>query len=495
MSEFSDNSKLNELASFSSMHYIAPSVPRHSHPDLDQSAGHICTSALSLALSALAFPAVALTSRKLQRALLAVVVLNISWQIQKHFFLREDVADLGSLGGLQASLGNIALAGLYVAWLIESVTRRGSRDSVRRHLSAVTVSAALFLLFNAVSLLVASDATLGAFEVVSVLERFLLYIYIANKVSSREDVLFILRILLIGLIIQSVLMLAQAAGLIQTIDWNGIKARTDFAGDPRVSGTLGSPNPAAAYLAMNMTFAFAVLLSGVGRVDKCLSSVGLFLALLPLLFTSSRGGWLSFLAGFITVLLVSRSRAPRTLVAITVVALIFVATSFVGPVGERLVGDDRGSAAARMPLNHLALAMIEEHPMLGVGSNNFSVAMQPYLAHAFTGDFVYTVHNTYLCVWAETGIGGLIAFVWFLFSVLYRALRVWLLRDYALAFMSLGCAAAIMGFMIQMNFDPFRSGGASHLIWLFGGLVTVMYRLSRKSLILSSTSMSPVIRT
>jgi O-antigen ligase len=453
----------------------------------------MCTSVLSLALRALAFPAVALATRKVQRVLLAVVVLNTSWEIQKHFFLRQDAADLGSLGGLQVSLGTIALTGLYVAWLIESVIHRGSRESEKRHLSSVTIPAALFLLFCMVSLLVASDATLGAFEVVSVLERFLLYIYIVNRVSTRKDVLFVSRVLLFGLIIQSVLMLAQAGGFVSAIDWNGIKARASFAGDPRVSGTLGSPNPAAAYLAMSMIFAFAVLLSGVRRVDKFLSGASLSLALLPLLFTSSRGGWLSFLAGFITVLLVSRSRAPRKLTAIAVVALILVAISLSGSVQKRIFGDDNGSAASRIPLDKLALAMIEDHPFVGVGTNNFSVAMQPYLAHALTGDFVYTVHNTYLCVWAETGIGGLLAFVWFLLSILHRAFRVWLLGDYVLAFMSLGCAAAIMGFMIQMNFDPFRSGGAGHLIWLFGGLVTVMYRLSRESRILPATSIDRVL--
>src|ERR1019366_5179482 len=380
LNQFSDSP--NHLSPLSSpMPNSAPSVRSRANEDLAHSAGHVCTSSLSLALRALAFPAVALTSRKLQRSLLAVVVLNISWQIQKHFFLREDLANLGSLGGLQVSLTNVALVGLYVAWLIESVTHCGSSESEKRQSGPVTLPAALFLSFCALSLLVAGDATLGVFEVVSILERFLLYIYIVNKVSSREDVLFVTRVLLIGLIIQSVLMLAQAGGLLPTFDWYGIKARTDFAGDSRVSGTLGSPNPAAAYLAMCMVFAFSVLLSGVRRFDKCLSGIALSVALLPLFFTLSRGGWLSFFAGFITVLLVSRFRAPRKLVAIAFVAFILVAISLSGPVHERLVGDDRGSAASRIPLNKLALAMIEDHPLLGVGSNNFSVAMQPYLAH------------------------------------------------------------------------------------------------------------------
>src|ERR1035438_1531334 len=276
MTHLANSTRSFEPTRSSSMPSIAESVRARSNATIGRAVERVCTCALSLALRALVFPAVALTSRKLQRALLAIIVLNISWQIQKYFFLREDVANLGSMGGLQISLTNIALAGLYAAWLIESVIHRGSGEPEKQHLSAVTISAALFVLFCALSILVASDATLGAFEVSSVLERFLLtlgafevssvlerfllYIYIVHKVGSREDLLFVTRVFLIGLIIQSFLMLAQAGGLLPTVDWYGIKARTDFAGDPRVSGTIGSPNTAAAYLAMSMVFAFSVLL-------------------------------------------------------------------------------------------------------------------------------------------------------------------------------------------------------------------------------------------
>src|ERR1017187_1026042 len=224
MTHLANSTRSFEPTRSSSMPSIAESVRARSNANMDRSVGRVCTCALSLALRALVFPAVALTSRKLQRALLAIIVLNISWQIQKYFFLREDVANLGSMGGLQISLTNIALAGLYAAWLIESVIHRGSGEPEKQHLSAVTISAALFVLFCALSILVASDATLGAFEVSSVLERFLLYIYIVHKVSSREDLLFVTRVFLIGLIIQSFLMLAQAGGLLPTIDWYGIKA-------------------------------------------------------------------------------------------------------------------------------------------------------------------------------------------------------------------------------------------------------------------------------
>jgi putative inorganic carbon (hco3(-)) transporter len=419
-----------------------------------------------------------LITRKVQRVLLAIVVLNFPFQIQKHFFLREDAAELGSLGGLQISLTNIALLGLYVAWLIEIVLRARSSAPLRRARSKLTLPAALFLLLNVVSLVVAGDVALGTFQVWSVLVLFLLYLYVAECAASREDVLFIVRILLIGLIPQCCLMLAQAGGLVGDFQFYGIKARTEFVGDRRISGTIGSPNPAAAYLAMMMVVALGVILADVRRVDKCLAGAGLALASLSLIFTLSRGGWISFLVGIAAMMIFAWRRVPWKTVGAVVAVPVLLAIPFRGVIAERLNSDDNGSAAARMPLNELAAAMIADHPLLGVGANNFPLAMQPYLRQSFSGEFLYTVHNTYLLVCAETGIGGLIAFVWFLFAIVRQGSRCWRMRNPLFAPIALGCAAAVMGFMVQMNFDPFGSGAAVDLLWLFAGLTTAMVRMN-----------------
>ena len=122
-----------------------------------------------------------------------------------------------------------------------------------------------------------------------------------------------------------------------------------------------------------------------------------------------------------------------------------------------------------MPLNKLAGSMIADRPLLGVGANNFALAMEPYVARDFAGDFLYTVHNTYLLVWAETGLGGLIAFVWLLIAILRQGSKCCQLRDPLFAPLALGCTAAVTGFMVQMSFDPFRSGAAIDLLWLVAG--------------------------
>ena len=411
----------------------------------------------------------------MQRILLTVVALNVSLQVQKHFFLREDLAAFGALGGLQISLTTLALAGLYTAWLVRSASVGASLQSVIGSHSRVTVAAGLFALACAISILAAGNAQLAAFGAFSALEQFLLYFYVANALTSRDDAVFILRILLLGLILQSALMLGQAAHLLPDVEWLGVKTRPTFSGEDRLSGTIGSPNTAAAYLGMNMTVALAVVLSRLGRVDRWIAFVGLALSIGPMIFTSSRGGWISALVSCSIVVFVAFSRVSRRAVAAVLLSLIVLLVPFSHLVSERFSADDNGSSTARMPLNRLALAMVADHPVMGVGANNFAAAMQPYLAHDFHGDFVYIVHNTYLLVWAETGTGGLVAFVCFLAAVLSKGFQRSPLGE-RLALPRLGCAAAVVCAMIQMTVEPGRGGAAGPGLWILAGVIVVLSR-------------------
>ena len=469
------------MASF--FNAINVAAPGQSHPRSRPTfpAERLYTTAFSLMVATLAASIAILATRQVERVLLAIAVLNISWQVQKHFFLRQAAQDLGSLGGLEISLTTIALVGLYAAWLARTVGWRGCPTSQRRSVDRVILPAFVFLLFCVASLAVAGDTVIGVFGFLSVLERFLLFLYIARTVTTRQDVVFIIRILLIGLIVQSCLMLAQAGGLIGDIQFYGIKTSAEFGGDVRISGTIGAPNMAAAYLAMMMAVAVGVALADGSRADRYLGRIGLAMATVPLILTSSRGGWLSFATALGTILVFGRRRIPWRIVGVVFVFLALLVVPFTGAIGQRLNSDDNGSAAARMPLNKLAFDMIVDHPLAGVGINNFALAMEPYLTRDFSGDFLYTVHNTYLLVWAETGIGGLIVFAWLLFAALRQGSRCWRSRDPLFAFPALGCAAAIVGFMVQMLFDPFRTDAANYMLWLLAGLITAMTRLSTRT--------------
>ncbi len=88
-----------------------------------------------------------------------------------------------------------------------------------------------------------------------------------------------------------------------------------------------------------------------------------------------------------------------------------------------------------------------------------------------------TVHNKYLLVCAETGIGGLLAFLYFLLSSIGKGWKCWKLQDPLLAPLALGIATAIIGHMIHANFAMFQGRVSIQSLWLNSALVVAMYNI------------------
>jgi O-antigen ligase len=312
---------------------------------------------------------------------------------------------------------------------------------------------------------------------------FLLYIYIANSVRTREEVLFIVKLLLIGLILESVLMIGLA-NTGQSFGLEGISTRIDAGKtsteSSRVAGTIGSPNSAAAYLCVLLTVAMGVMLTRLRAYYKWLAVAAFGLGAGALILTSSRGGWITF-ALSTTVLCCLAWRRGRLslksmLIVLGIVVLVFL--FFEGAILTRISADDRGSAYSRIPLMKLALRIIEDNPVLGVGANNFSSIVDQYITLEFSHEFLYAVHNQYLLVWVETGIGGLIAFVWFLVATVRRGLLGSRSSDPFLSSLALGLTVGVVGFMAHMSVDLFRGRPLTQLVWFLAGLITAIHGLA-----------------
>jgi O-antigen ligase len=174
-----------------------------------------------------------------------------------------------------------------------------------------------------------------------------------------------------------------------------------------------------------------------------------------------------------------KQRGRRLRLAIPLLLMIFIAgvvVMFQSTISTRLTADDVGSARARVPLMVTALEIIGDHPQLGVGANNY-VAALPRYESTFPGEWLYTVHNRYLLVAAETGLGGLIAFVWFLAVTIRRGWVRWRRKDVLLSPLALGLTAALAGQMVHMLVDIFNSRSAVQLLWVVAALIAAMSRI------------------
>jgi len=105
---------------------------------------------------------------------------------------------------LSISATTIALAGLYVSWFIRSQANRSSHARPSFHVNCHFL---LYLAVTAISVAVAQDVSLSLFEVFLLLEACLVYFYVANNVRTRQDVLFVVSLLLIACLLESIAMI------------------------------------------------------------------------------------------------------------------------------------------------------------------------------------------------------------------------------------------------------------------------------------------------
>jgi putative inorganic carbon (HCO3(-)) transporter len=440
-------------------------------------------SANSLVVAVLS-PFLALSSDIVPRILLAVVILDIPFEFGTHLYYRERDAAVGALGGLSISATTIALAGLYLSWFIRSHARKVSEAGPSFHVSLPLL---LYFAITAVSVAVAQDVTLSFFEVALLLEACLVYFYVANNVRTRQDVMFVVSLLLIGCLLEGLAMIVlQFTGMPSTI-W-GAPTQIQIESDPgqrfmRIGGTVGSPNFAAAYLSVSLASAASILFTNLERNLKWLAIAVLGVGGVALIFTFSRGGWIAAaLAVALICLLGCRRRgfSLKTPIAIILI-LAMLCSPFLSVISARLLEDDKGSAESRIPLMKLAFRIIEDNPVLGVGANNFSVVMDRYLTSDFREGWLFTVHNKYLLVLSETGIVGLIAFLAFLVDALRKGWQCWVHRDSLLSPLALGFTAGIAGHMLHMTVDVFRGRPTQQLLWLVAGLLAAMLTICRST--------------
>ena len=442
--------------------------------DLARRGGSLAASCLAGTLFAALAPL-----GSVQRLLLACALVDIPLQIDSNYAYLHEAAELGAVSGFNVSVTTIALALLYAGWLIGIAVN--PHRSWRVPLGPI-LPLALYALCTALSLVVARDVGLYGRGLFLLVQMFLLGLYLVAWIRTWRDVRFVVACLLGGLVLESLIILGlglagegfRVAGLTGRVD----AYSEEFGPLARFGGTVGSPNNASAYLQMLLAPALAVLATGLGPLCRTLAVAGLGLGSVALLATQSRGGWLAALLSLgVVALSLGRGRAVSPAVPVALIVLVSaLALFFHDDITRRLAGDDRGAARSRVPLMVTALDIIADDPLLGVGANNYAPALESHRS-TFGSGFFYVVHNQYLLVWAETGLVGLAAFLWFLGTTLRNGWRRWKWGDRLLSPLALGFTAAVAGQMVHMHVDVFTSRPQLQLLVVVAVLISVMSRM------------------
>lgn len=299
-------------------------------------------------------------------------------------------------------------------------------------------------------------------------DRFLIFLVFFYGVLSYKDSLRLLRMMLWVII---------ATNLITIIDiWNiPDLGRIQPGEDGRLGGPLGHANEYGAFFAVFLPATIAMYLEGVG-IRRYIAAVGAFITFLALLMTASRGAIVGSIAGLVVGAIylrryISARVASRAAFAICIFVIISFAVLVALGYGElmydRFIRAQQASdistiSSIRTNIWSTAIEKMAEYPMTFITGFGWNVY------HSW-GIFRYGTHNSYLTIFFNLGLIGLLFFLAILCNALATARRS---MANATREAQLHLAAFIFGFLAVCATIFFGELSTPWLfIWAYAGVI------------------------
>ena len=265
-------------------------------------------------------------------------------------------------------------------------------------------------------------------------------------------------------------------------------------------GSYNNANSLSLLLTLTFPIAFSLMEIEVNTAKKAILLLFLALIVVSCAYTKSRGGNLGMMIAVVSSIYLSRSFIKSRPVKIGIIATVFAlfgiyavalilsrpdAFGYFGGGGESSSGD-------RLMAWKAAIRMFLDHPLFGVGWNNF-------IENAFNYgmDKKLIAHNTMLSVLAESGIVGFIFYIGILWTSIKPLLKI--KKAYPkskidnLNIMNNGIMISFLCFLVDSTFSVKESEPAFWFLITLAAILSNIFRThsregasSRNRLILQS---------
>jgi O-antigen ligase len=298
-------------------------------------------------------------------------------------------------------------AGLLIAgaWLGEIASNRARvTAAARRHRRHLAVIAAVLVWFS-ISLAWTENTSAALADLWHWYALALLFVIVITVAVTRRAVTWMLSAFVGGAVVSVCLGIADGS------------LTSAAEGAARLEGAAGDPNFLAASLVAAAVLAGTLLVLAKSPISKAFLVVALGVLVVGLVTSASRGGALAGAVALAAAFVLFKRRRLQV-AAVTTVVLAVAGLTFVNAPAawDRVTSFDNDNG--RSDLWTVGWRMGEEHPILGVGLNNFREQSASYVRQPGTLEHVQLIvdrpsfaHNTYLQLFAEEGIVGLALFL------------------------------------------------------------------------------------
>lgn len=358
---------------------------------------------------------------RLHRQLFWLLVLLLPVQLGRHFWPNWTQVLGLPIDYLSPTvyLTDILVMGIFASWWWQK-RKSGRKYATRDALRKCWWVGAVFLYLLTASLL-AQNSAAALYKLIKISEFVFLGFYVAKEEYKIKEI----RSPLAGAVIYSsliaIVQFVKQSSINGFFWWLGerdfnlitpgiAKAIIDGRLVMRPYATFSHPNVLAGFILVSI-----IVISGKNRwsgVKKIWQWAALALGGITIVLSFSRSAWLvSLLVGLELVLRGWRRKKKRTLRALgLVLLLILIAILFY--FAPSLSGQE--TIDQRLALAEIGWKMIKINSLAGVGLNNFISQLPNYWQQFGMTYWLQPVHNIFLLLAAETGLTGLIIFLWFL---------------------------------------------------------------------------------
>jgi O-antigen ligase len=302
-----------------------------------------------------------------------------------------------------------------VGWIGTVAEHRAILREFAQRFQRLLTALVVLLGWVSLSALWATTASYTTSMLLTWVEVTLLFLIVATTPRSRRTVELLIWAFVGGAVLSVMVGLATSG-----LHSSASAIDTATQGEGRLSGGQGDPN----FLAAGLVPAIALAAGLTGTTRNVLARWSLLVAgallTVGLAATESRGGLVAATAMLIAAVIFYKRRRAQVLLFFAVAVSIGAVWFTTSPDAWHRVTNFNGGGNGRSDLWKVAWQAGQDHPILGVGLNNFRVVSPKYVRKPGTLHFVdliaekpHVVHNTYLQMFTETGIVGLGLFLFF----------------------------------------------------------------------------------
>lgn len=306
----------------------------------------------------------------------------------------------------KAPFSDILLLIFMGVFFIKSISSKEERMIFKRRIQDL-IKDSVFVTMMLAVIIMAISSSYATSKTICFTEAFRFFSYIVLYVAIKYEFNLSNNFSRYYLLISTQCAIVFLGGIIQKFTGWGVTVSTN--GTLRMDSTINYPTAFAAYIVIMIFPLIMFAIKSKNKKIKVISAINIIIGLISLVLSWSRNGWLALVLGIVVLAIVYNYKFIYGIIGIGGISVLmpFIRERLIQLTSSEING-------GRVKLWKIALKMIKEHPIRGVGAGNYVYLVDSYFEKYpelyAEGHEGFPTHNSYLKEWSEIGFIGMVVF-------------------------------------------------------------------------------------